>query len=177
MKRQGTVILMLLVALMIGGIVAMRLIPGIEIQEQRQKNVQLKMALGQIRQAFAMRAAASATYNPDLSNKNAIANELSSLAQLNYLNDPTQMDRHVPGHRWGTGTGDVYWKAADNIAENTSFEVTDTAGTIASWQIEAQTTLTRDWFYLGTTEIDDFPGENKLGITLGLSGRSVRIDR
>ncbi|HEY9069652.1 MAG TPA: hypothetical protein VIV61_05310 [Candidatus Ozemobacteraceae bacterium] len=177
MNRQGTVILMLLVALMIGGIVAMRLIPGIEIQEQRQKNAQLKMTLGQIRQAFAMRAAASANYNPDLSSPNAIASELSNLAELDYLYDPTQADRHIPGHRWGTGTSDVYWKAASNIAENTSFEVADTSGMIASWQIEAQTTLTRDWFYLSTTEVDDFPGENKLGITLGLSGRSLRIDR
>jgi len=176
--RQGTVILMVLIAMMVGGIVAMKLIPSVEVQERRQKNVQLKMALGQIRQAFAMRAACATTpYEPDLTTSNAIAAELDDLTQKNFLFTNAMTDRNVPSHRWGTGSEDLYWRPADNLATNTSFEVTDTSGVVASWQIEPQTILTRDDFYLNIPEVDDFPGENKLGRSLGLTGRSMRIDR
>ncbi|HNW35301.1 MAG TPA: hypothetical protein PKM25_10245 [Candidatus Ozemobacteraceae bacterium] len=170
-------ILMVLVAMMIGGIIAMRLIPSVEVQERRQKNVQLKMAIGQIRQAFAMReACATVPYEPNLANANAIAAELDDLTQKNFLLTDSMADRNIPMHRWGTSPSDLYWRPVDNLATNTSFEVTNGA-TVASWVIAAQTVLTRDYFYLNIPEIDDFPGENKLGQSLGLTGHSIRIDR
>lgn len=169
--------LMLLVALMIGGYVAARLVPDVEIQERRQKDVQLKLALTQIRQAFSMRAFCDPTYAPDLSNAVAIASELADLEARNYLpSSGVLRDRHVPAHRWGTGPGDIYWQTVENYATNTSFELMEEAGIIPAWGAEASTTLTWDSFYPTTPSGDDFPGENKLGVVFGSKGHSLRID-
>jgi len=177
MNRQGTVLLMVLIALMIGGIIAMRLIPSVEVQEHRQKEVQLKLALGHIRQAFAMREACSTVpYEPNLKTSTDIAVEMKDLTEKNFLFADTMSDRNVPNTRWGTESEDLFWRAVENLASNTSFEVLDTSGVIVPWQVETSTTFTRDHLYLNAPEIDDFPGENKLGLTFGMGGRAIRID-
>jgi len=177
MHRRGTVMMMLLVAIMIGGFVAMRLVPDVEIQERRQKDVQLKLALSQIRQAFALRSFCDRSYNPDLSSPNAIAAALADLEAKNYLPSCKILrDRHVPAHRWGTGPSDLYWQSVENYASNTSFEMIDDGSVIHAWGSEASTTMSWDSFYPSLGDGDDFPGENKLGLTFGSKGHSLRID-
>lgn len=177
MRRQGTVMIMLLMAILVGGFVAIRLIPDVEIQERRQKDVQLKLALSQIRQAISLRAFSDPGYNPDFSSPAAIASELADLEARNFLPSAKILrDRHVPAHRWGTGANDVYWQVVQNYASNTSFELMEEAGIVPTWGAEASTTLALDSFYPSSPSGDDFPGENKLGVVFGSKGHSLRID-
>lgn len=176
MRRRGTVMMMLLVAIMIGGFVAIRLIPDVEIQERRQKDVQLKLALAQIRQAVSLRVFSDPTYNPDFSTSESIASELADLEARNFLPSVKILrDRHVPAHRWGIGPNDVYWQAVQNIATNTSFEQTASAGLIPAWAGESTSNMTWDSFYPSGAS-DQFPGENMLGLKFGSKGFSMRID-
>jgi type II secretory pathway pseudopilin PulG len=182
MNTRGTVMLMLLVAVLIGGILALRLVPTYEVQQRRESDTQLRLTLGQIRQAFDMKLMVDPTYNPVLDTPADVANALKTLANENFLladsgdfvvDEGTLRDLTIPKHLWKKG--DQFWTRANNVASNTSFEELDTSGEVASWTAEPNTIFSIDEAYLDLPDLDDYPGQNKLGVTFGSQGKALKI--
>jgi|GEM_PF-2927233 len=180
--RIGTVMLTLLIVMMVGGLIAARLIPSYEVQQQRQSDLQLKFSLAQIRQAFDLKRQASPSYNPSLDTPAAILQVLRDLTRENYLRSESLQDMTVPQYSWGVSVNQSYWKGTGNIASNTSFEDDDTStGFLASWTVgTSDTRAASDTTFFpskDTAVFDDYNGQNKLGKILSNTGNSIMISK
>ncbi|GAB4277821.1 MAG: hypothetical protein Kow0029_20700 [Candidatus Rifleibacteriota bacterium] len=175
-KRRGALMLMLLVAIIIGSIVALRLLPEEEVIARRDREEELHGNLSAIREAFDLKWQADPTWDPDLSNRVAIKAAMDTLVAENYLRDSDVVDPTIPNYLWNT-SDDFFWRASSNLASNTSFELSDPAGTepIASWTIAPGTDAATVTTYLSDSELDDYPHQNKLGAPLKSSGYSLQI--
>lgn len=177
--RKGSVMLMLLVMVIIGGILAMRLLPDVEIIERRQSDVQLGLYLGQIRQALDIKRTIDPDYNPLPENPTIadISNMLDQLVTDKLLAANLLKDSTIPSHLWESELS-FYWVPSTNIASNTSFEVSDSDPTFVSqfWKQGTTTQAESDFgFFLDHPSLNDYPGQNKLGNVLSTIGTSIKI--
>lgn len=181
-NRRGALMLMLLVAIIIGGIIALRLLPQEEVIAQRDREEILHGNLSQIREAFDLKRQADPTWNPfpDLDNTTmaSVTDVLEQLANENFLREKDVKDPTVPHYLWGT-TSNYFWRVSENIASNTSFELEDPADptAIASWTASPESVVATDTEYLSDSSVDDYPHQNKLGSILQSSGASLKITR
>jgi hypothetical protein len=169
---------MLLVAIIIGGIIALRMIPEENVIVLREKEENLQTNLSQIRAAFALKEKEEdPTWNPDLTNKPGIDSALQDLVTQGYLRDKDIKDPTVFDHLWGLGANDIYWESSTNIASNTSFEEDDGSGDgdILEWVVPTDTDAATDSVFLTDPTLDDFPHHNKLGNPFRNSGATLEI--
>ena len=180
-SQAGTVMLALLVVIIIGGLVASRLVPSFEIQKKRETDVQLRFNLGLLRQGFDLKSKADPTYNPSLTTRAEIKDAIASLSLEGFLNMSTLRDPTVPAHLWDK-SDDTYWKIVENLAETSSFESDEIVdGFLASWSTGAAGTIaaTDSTFFpsLGSSNLDNYAGQNKLGELMSTRGNSVKLTR
>lgn len=176
LNRRGALMLMLLVIIIVGGIVALRMLPQEDVIAKRQQENNLSKNLSQIREAFDLKWQSDPDWAPDLSNKAGIRAALQHLSDNNFLREVDIKDPTVPLYLWDTS--DIYyWRASTNIASNTSFELDDPLDPtlIASWTVAADTTAATDTNYLDHPANDDYPHQNKLGVSLRGGGTSLVI--
>lgn len=175
--RRGALMLMLLVTMIVGGIVALRMLPQEEVIAKREKEEDLHKNLSQIREAFDLKWQADPNWAPDLTTKAGIESALNTLVTEKYLRDDKHLkDPTVPNHLWDS-SDEYYWRASANIASNTSFESDDPSdpALIASWTKAPDTTAATDTTYLENPANDDYPHQNKLGRPGRGKGVSLRI--
>ncbi|MEW6709813.1 MAG: hypothetical protein AB1403_08340 [Candidatus Riflebacteria bacterium] len=176
LNRKGALMLMLLVVIVIGGIVALRMLPQEDVIAKREKEENLHKNLSQIREAFDLKWQADENWTPDLTNKAGIRAALQTLANEGFLREEDILDPTVPTYLWDTS--DIYyWKASTNIASNTSFELEDPSDPtlIASWTKAPDTEAATVTQYLDDNILDDYPHQNKLGAPLQGGGTSLMI--
>lgn len=175
--RRGALMLMLFVVIVVGSIIALRLLPENDVIVRRDKEDNLHNNLSQIREAFDLKWQVDPAWAPDLSNKAAIRAALATLQTENYLRNLEVKDPTIPNYLWDTAD-EYFWKASANIASNTSFEDDDPApGEIASWTVAPDTYAATVTEYLSDSELDDYPHQNKLGEPLHSGGSSLMIVR
>ncbi len=178
-KRTGAILIFVLIALLIGGVIAARLIPDYNTIQTRGKEVNLGISLGQIRQAFDMAYApdTGASQPPDIGTSSAeIEALLKGLSQEGYLSTYQLRDPSIPAYRWGTGPSDVYWRITRNFALQNSFENQLTT----SWEKDSQTTATTtDTYYPNSDGLvdDQYNSQNALGLPWSSHGSSYVITK
>lgn len=172
--RRGALMLMLFVVIVVGSIIALRLLPENDVIVRRDTEDYLHNNLSQIREAFDMKWQADPAWNPDLSNKAGIKVALTTLTTENYLRDKDVKDPTIPNYLWDS-SDDYFWKASANFASNNSFE--EDPATIVNWTAAPGTTAVTDVQYLSGTELDDYPHQNKLGLPLQSGGNSLMITK
>ena len=175
-NRRGTLFLALLIMIAVGGLIATRLIPSKSIQEKRDKAFQLRLTLGQIRQAVDLKHLASPTWSPDFSSSDTIRLELQTLANENYLRSKNLEDPTLPHYHWQLDKN-YYWQGTSNLALNTSFEDMKADGSIASWVLITGTYAASTTNYLGGSQVDSYPDQNKLGKTFSVKGEALSITK
>jgi len=176
--------LALLVSLVVFGLIAMRLLPNLAVQVQRQDESSLKQTIARIREAVDMVHVASSTFDPGgtFDQMTVASSAIASLIRFGLLpSHPT--DGTIPGYAWGTGSNT--WVVIENWASNTSFQIVasdpndPTKQLPASWSNgtpDTVATVTRTFFpSQQTTAFDDYPGQNKLGNILETGGASLEI--
>lgn len=171
-SRRGSLFILLAMMIFILGILATKVIPSKEIQNRRMKANNLRSCIGEIRQAILMKRLASPTYNPQMACSASITLVLQTLADENYLRRESLRDDTVPSYLWGESG--KYWVAVNNIASNSSFEITESSK-IASWTVVTGSNVATNSYYLFNSSIDDFPTENKLGDAFRSSGSVLEI--
>ncbi len=175
-SRQGALLMMLFVMLIVGGIVALRMMPNEELITRRDKESSLNTDLSQVREALDLVRVASYPGWIELQASDTPAvlqAKIASLAAWGFLRDNDIKDPAVPAHLWGPGKP-YFWQVTLNLATNTSFEFSQDG-----WQPSADTTVTTDeQNYLNSTKLDEYPYQNKLGNMLGNKrGKAVSIWR
>ena len=174
-SRRGALLLMLFVMLIVGGIVALRMMPNEELITRRDKESGLNNDLSQVREALDLVRVASHPEWVDLSltdTPDLIQAKIASMALWGYLRSESVKDSAVPEHLWGTDKP-YFWKVTMNLATNTSFEVG-----LDAWYPSADSTVIEDnTNYLNTTKLDEYPYQNKLGNLLNKKGRATCIRR
>lgn len=173
-KNHGSLFLVVLFTIVAGGMVAIQLLPDQSTQDKRDKAFQLRMAIGQIRQALDMKYMVDTSYNPDFSTSIKIKSELKKLSDENYLRIATLADVTIQKHLWNT-QDDYYWLGVSNYSLNTSFESLQADGLALSWVLIKDTKAEPDSIYLDSSEIDTYPAQNKLGKGFGTTGKSLKI--
>lgn len=173
--RSGAMLLMLFVMLIIGGIVALRLLPNEELITRRGNETGLNTDLSQMREALDLVRVASHPAWIDLKvgdDHNTIAKKIASLTAWGFLRSDAIKDPSVPAHLWGVGRP-YYWRVTVNLATNTSFEIGQD-----DWvPSNDSTVLSDETNYLNTTRLDEYPYQNKLGNLLSKKGRATCIRR
>ena len=183
--KTGTVMLMLLVMLVVGGIVALRVMPDQSLVVRRTAEENLSSDISNLRAAFDLKYASNEDWNPldeiteSLSpfqpEKGEVEAIITDLFESGYLRSKNIFDSTVPAHQWNTAT---YWKLTTNFASNSSFISLDQDNWPVSWAtstvvvIDAQ--IDPDYF-LWLTELDDYPHQNKFGKIMTTKGHSLRI--
>lgn len=173
-SRRGALLMMLFVMLIVGGIVALRMMPNEELITRRDKEASLNTDLSQVREALDLVRVASYPGWIELQASDTPAvlqAKIASLAAWGFLRDNDIKDPAVPAHLWGPGKT-YFWQVSLNLATNTSFEFAQDG-----WQPSADTTVTTDeQNYLNSTKLDEYPYQNKLGNMLGnKKGKAVSI--
>ncbi len=181
-QRHGTVMLALLVVVLIGGILAIRLVPSYEIQERRQSDQELKFSLAQIRQAVDMKGFLDPTWPESTGLNLGVASEVKDLmiglTKEKLLGDIPR-DTTIVSYQWGQNmtaspTEGHFWVFCSNIASNTNFEDDAEDGSLASWTLGPDT-------YLATEQVafpdalDDYKGQNKFGRLFSNSNTAIKI--
>jgi len=174
--RRGALLMMLFVMLIVGGIVALRMMPNEELITRRDKETSLNTDLSQVREALDLVRVASYPGWIELQASDTPASlsaKIASLTAWGFLRDNDIKDPAVPTHLWGPGKP-YFWQVTLNLATNTSFEFSQDG-----WQSSADTTvLTDEQNYLNSTKLDEYPYQNKLGNMLGnKKGKAVSIWR
>jgi len=194
--------ILLLIGLAVGALIAANIIPHQATIARRADETQLRDCLAQIRLASDLerRLGASSPCAPAFAalaanpgNASYVEGYLQSLAAGGFLRDPKIRDPLVFGLAWGTQSGQVYWQARLNVLQGAasptgSFEagvVFDSAiGTLTpvGWKNAldpnvAVATLSTETPSLNSSELDDYPGQNKMGTPLEDSGTSLRIQK
>lgn len=173
--------LLLMVMLVAGGIFALTLFPEEELLNNRLKEKSLSLEISQIREAFDLMQIASPTWQPwednfDPAHPDAaasIAMTLQTLHENGVLRDAGVYDPGIMPHLWGTSTNQLFWKASGNIASNSSFQIN-----MAQWEWNQTNTIAAtDTVFPDSSEIDDYPYQNKLGNLLETDGASLKIVR
>lgn len=177
-SRKGAMMIMLLVVLIIGSIVALQLLPGEELITLRTKETSLNTEISQIREAFDLKKIASPLWEPwttDPPSRIDIANALKVLADEGYLRNKDLADPTVLAHLWNQND-ETFWKASNNLATNSSFQISLDGITAWDWNV-VDTTAATDGIYLYDLRVDDYPYQNKLGNLLGKEGSALKITR
>ncbi len=184
MNRKGTVILLLLILLSIGAIIAQQMGPSEEMLNRRLAENGLTTDISQIREAFDLMRIASQSwqpweddFDPDHTDAPAsIAKILTTLQAEGFLRNSEVYDSTTRKHLWGTGAGKQFWQASVNLASNSSFQIY--TGEAKSWDwSQTDTSAATDSFFLNEQGIDDYPFQNKLGESAGMSGFSLKVIR
>ena len=174
-KRRGALMLMLFVVIVVGSIIALRLLPEKDIMVKRADEDSLRSNLSHIRQAVDLRWQDDPAWAPTLDSSVNIKTVLTELKDANYLRSDLIKDPTIAAHLWES-SDDYYWKGTTNIAANSSFEVL-VAGSIDEWSETTSTVSEADANYLSGSEVDDYPHQNKLGNLLQSDGLSLKITR
>lgn len=168
-------LLMLFVMLIVGGIMALRLLPNEELITRRDKESGLNSDLSQIREALDLVRVSSNSDWKELKLNDSpekIAAKIASLTAWGYLRSNEIRDPAVPAHLWGPDKA-YYWRVTVNLASNTSFETG-----LEYWTPAADSTVfTDEDNYLNTTKLDEYPYQNKLGDLLNKKGKATCIRR
>ncbi len=182
--RKGAMMMMLLVVLIIGSIVALQLLPNEELISRRSRETSLNTEISQIREAFDLMKVASPTwepwqddFDPDHADAPAsVAKVLGELEAKGFLRNASTYDPTVMTHQWGTTGGKTFWRATNNIASNSSFQISIDGVTAWDWN-ETETVAGTDTTYLNDMRVDDYPYQNKLGEFMSKGGAALKITR
>jgi len=175
-------VLLLLMASL--AILAVQMVPNEEIINRRIDENILSSEVSQVREAYDLMRVASPTWVPfeadfDPDHAEAPASIAKILDQL-YANGFLRSNNvYSPGfrrHLWGTEPGKNYWRAANNIASNSSFQVIVGDGLAWNWSL-TDTVAATDSFFPQDQAVDDYPFQNKLGNLLSNNGSSLKIMR
>ncbi len=188
-RRKGTVILGLLVVILLGGVLATRLVPSYEIQERRQSDLELRFALAQIRQAVDMKE----MLDPDWPNNTGlnlgIASQVKDLLNgliADNLLGAIPRDTTIITYQWSQNlmaspSQAQYWVMAGNIASNSDFEDfrSDTISGIglASWSLGTTDTLLATVPVSFPDALDDYKGQNKFGRRFSPVNYAIQITK
>ena len=175
-NRRGTLFLALMVMIAVAGIIATKLLPSRGIQVKREQAYELRMTLGQIRQAVDLKHLASPTYAPNFNSSDSIRIELKKLSDQHYLRVASLTDNTIPHYLWASDKLH-YWRGTSNKVENTSFEDMESDGKIASWVLITGTDAASTSNYLDSSQIDSYPDQNKLGKAFRASGTALVITK
>jgi type II secretory pathway pseudopilin PulG len=176
--RKGALLMMLLVLIIIGGIIALRMLPQEDTIARRDREVNLHNNLSEIRQAFDLRLQTDPDWNPDLSDRTKIKAALQALVASNALRTDEIKDPTVPDYLWDT-SDEYFWRVSQNYVENSSCEKDDSSDPtkLASWTISPSTIVASDPQYISDPGLDDYPYQNLLGNIMGKGGTSVKITK
>lgn len=185
--KTGTVMLMLLVMLVVGGIVALRIMPDQSLIIRRTAEEDLSSDISNLRSAFDLKYASDDDWNPleqidperRLSpfqpEKQEVQIIIKDLFESGYLRSDKIFDSTVPSHQWNTTT---YWKLTTNFASNSSFISLDQDDWPVAWATSTEGVIDAeidDDYFLWLTELDDYPHQNKFGKIMTTEGHSLRI--
>jgi len=178
-SRQGALLMMLFVMLIVGGIVALRMMPNEELITRRDKESSLNTDLSQVREALDLVRVASYPGWIELQASDTPASlsaKIASLAAWGFLRDDDIKDPAVPAHLWGPDKP-YYWQVTLNlVTQNPSFEFS-----LDGWQPSDGTIASYDSSnYLKEMRLDEYPYQNKLGSSLedgNKKGKAVSIWR
>ena len=151
MTRRGTILMVLLLLMASLAILAVQMVPNEEIINRRIDENILSSEVSQVREAYDLMRVASPTWVPfeadfDPDHAEAPASIAKILDQL-YANGFLRSNNvYSPGfrrHLWGTEPGKNYWRAANNIASNSSFQVIVGDGLAWNWSLTDTVAATR----------------------------------
>ena len=184
--------LAMLLVIVVGGIVAAKVIPDTVTVQQRQDEKGLQYNLGAIRMAIAMERTASMTprFGDDWNNRALFLGYLDELMQRNLLSR-IPVDPNIPHFQWGTNPAKTFWIPTQNFLASASFEVkvlnqtpwaTGSANVVASisfsqWpgRLDGDVLKFQDGRIMPERQIESFHSENPFGRILGTSGASLLI--
>lgn len=181
--RKGTVMLVLLAALLVGGIMASKLLPKQEVQAQRRSEQELRTTIAEIRQAFDLKEFVAGSFIPDLSTPAKINAVLKQLETENFLRNASMTDSTMFAGQWINNT---FWVGTSNIPFNTSFEGSAPLDItknefLASWSLGTPDTIaasdTTFWPSRDSDKFDDYSGQNKFGKIMQINGASMKLTR
>lgn len=185
----------LMVLIMIGGIIALRILPQSEVVEKRSNENSFALTISIIRQAITLERAlgdaspCKAEYDSmilDPENPVKVDAYLKSLLNHNFLTMENYRSPVIPSYLWGTAGGQMFWQARRNLAASDtvygmgSFE----AGTETNEGFSSPTGWVNSLIYNDNATFstsvpqgvyDDFPWQNKFGTMGGRQGYSLRI--
>jgi len=185
----------MLVVLIIGSLVAIRLLPQMETIEKRQQETSFDQTLSLIRQAVYLErqlgdlSPCKVQYNDlvaDSQNSAKLEAYLNALVQFNFLTIDKHQNPLIAPHHWGVGPGQIFWQTTRNlVSSDTTFgigsfeagaEVSEGFSSPVGW-INSMPYNDNATFAEGISmpDLDDFPWQNKFGNTAGQPGRSLRI--
>lgn len=185
----------LLVVIIIGGIVALQMLPEYETLEKRRVEDDFSLTISHIRQAISLEREMAddspclAEYNSlmaDPDNPVKLQTYLDSLKNHGFLTLQNYQSPSVPYHKWGTGPNNLFWQTRRNlIASTTTFgissfeagaEVQDGFSSPVGW-INSMAQNDNATFAPGiqNSTMDDFPWQNKFGDLPSQPGKSLRI--
>lgn len=191
---RGAMLMMVLVLIVVGSIVAMRMLPNEELIERRVDETELHTSLSQIREAFEMKFIADvavggldawpnlktllATPFPDSSDidysiklqayYSAVQDMLEDLVTEGYLRSLKMADLTVAPNLWGVDKNS-FWRVSDNIA-------TYSKTFAEQWNMDgADAATSTDFLWL--PDLDDYPNQNKLGDQLTGGGTALKITK
>lgn len=194
--RRGAMLMMVLVLIVVGSIVAMRMLPNEELVERHVNEIELHTSLSQIREAVEMKFVAdvavggldawpslkTALANPfptdtsDLdyfdklkTHYDAVENMLADLTNEGYLRSVAIADPTVPSNLWGPEKG-YYWCVSDNIVKLSNSSFAD------GWNMDGAV-ATESSYFLWLPELDDYPNQKKLGDQLTAGGSALKITK
>ncbi|HAE38219.1 MAG TPA: hypothetical protein DCG57_06210 [Candidatus Riflebacteria bacterium] len=183
--RRGAMMLMLLVAIIVGSIIALQILPAEEMITRRGVEKTFDVELSQLREALDL-AYYAGEMDPDTAlgsdpiilatSPAAIQEAINKLHARGYLRSNKVKDPWVPQHRWGTAADQEFWVLTENFAEDASFEESVGGFISVSWIPMPDTTASADTSILQNMRIDSYPYENKLGLLASSSGSALRID-
>ncbi len=185
----------LMVILIIGSLVAIRLLPQMQTLEKRQAETTFDQTLSLLRQGVYLErqlgdnSPCKAEYDDliaDPENAAKLNAYLQALVQNNFLTIENHDNPLIADHLWGTGPGQIFWQTTRNlVASNATFgigsfeagfEIADGFSSPVGW-VNSLAYNDNATFAEGLSmpELDDFPWQNKFGNTAGQPGKSLRI--
>lgn len=179
-ERHGTVMIIMLLMFVVGGIVASQVLPSYILEKNRTDEKHLRATMSRIRQAFDLRVAIDPNFPP--SNYTA-QDVMNVLVTSSFFPRSLATDSTMSWYSWNVGANS--WVLVNNVASNTSFEDIITGGpdptwTLATWSKGTQDSVaTTDTFYPGknTMMYDDYYGQNKFGKILTNTGFSLKLTK
>lgn len=178
-NRRGSLLLLLLIALVGIGLFSLKAIPDQQLITMREKEQTLSQTLSVIRSGMALErtASESALFYGDFEDQAKLVAYLNDLVARGYL-AKVPKDPFCPDHLWGTGPGRKFWVPTRNLLSSSSFETSSFAAT--PWHVNETNVIInindKEWPGRNQAIFDSFPYENCLGCSItGFSGTSLAI--
>lgn len=192
-SKRGAMLMLLMVFLIIGGIVAMQMLPEEQTITLREDESALDAELSLIREAFDLANQAgdltatqpttiTATMTWPLNAVN-LQSTIASLANYQYLHNKEIQDPTVKPYMWGVEVGSddykCYWQIHENLlATDSSFEKTNSGLLDDAWRHNTESTsATTTTKTIADPSQDHYPYQNRFGRLFESEGSLMKVIR